>query len=77
MKGRDQREGQERSVCAPTKARSGRESLPESWEALGDPPKGTGGVRRPFWRDDTVERVRMGLEALLEGREGPGSPPRG
>ena len=56
-------------------ARSGWEFLPESREASGGHPKEPEGVRRTFWRDGMVERVRMGLEALLGGREGVGSPP--
>ena len=59
----------------PTRARSGRDSLPESREASGGPPEEPGGVRRPFWRAGMVERVRRGVEVLLEGREGSGSPP--
>ena len=74
MKGQDRREGRERSGGTPARARSGWESLPESWEASGGPPKGSGGVRRSFWRAGMVKRVRMVLEALLEGQEGSGSP---
>ena len=70
MKGRHRRVSRERSVCIPSRASSGREAPPESWKASGDLPKGPGVVRRPFWRVDMAERVRMGLQALLEGRRG-------
>ena len=70
MKGRDKHVSRERSVCIPSRASSGREAPPESWEASGGPPKGPGVVRRPFWRADMVKRVRMDLEALPEGRRG-------
>ena len=57
-------------------ARSRRDSLPESREASGGPLEVPGGVRRPFWRAGMVERVRRGLEVLLEGHERSKSPPK-
>ena len=53
----------------------------EGWERSGVLLQGPGVVRilsqragRPFWRAGMVERVRRGVEVLLKGREGSGSP---
>ena len=61
--------------------RSCGESLPESWEASGCPPKGSGGVRWPSWRAgrclEAHQEGREELGDLLVGQEGSGGYPRG